>query len=166
MEISSQINIRPAEAGDRESVWEIISEVISTGDTYVFAPGTGKEVMLGYWFGEGAHTYVAEMYGLIAGTFVIKDNQPGLGSHIANAGYMTRPSEFGKGIGTAMGKFSIEEAKSLGYQAMQFNIVVKSNHAAVRLWQKLGFEIIGEIPDAFQHPEHGLTNGYIMYRKL
>ena len=75
-------------------------------------------------------------------------------------------SASGQGIGKAMGEFSLEEAKRLGYKAMQFNIVVKSNERAVRLWKKLGFEIIGEIPEAFNHMTNGLTNAYIMYRKL
>lgn len=97
---------------------------------------------------------------------LIKDNQPDLGSHIANAGYLTLPSARGKGVGMDMGEFSLVEAKRLGYQAMQFNIVVKSNQGAVRLWQKLGFEIIGEIPEAFNHLHLGMTNAYIMYQKL
>ena len=102
----------------------------------------------------------------IVGTFIIKDNQPGLGSHIANASYMVSGKASGKSIGKAMGEFSLEEARRLGYQAMQFNIVVKSNIRAVQLWQKLGFNIIGEIPEAFNHKDKGLTNAYIMYRKL
>jgi ribosomal protein S18 acetylase RimI-like enzyme len=65
-----------------------------------------------------------------------------------------------------MGEFSIEEARQLGYKAMQFNFVVKSNERAVRLWEKLGFQIISEIPDAFDHRQNGLTNAYIMYQKL
>jgi ribosomal protein S18 acetylase RimI-like enzyme len=100
------------------------------------------------------------------GTFFIKDNQPDLGSHIANAGYMTAPGTFGKGIGRAMGEFSILEAARLGYKAMQFNIVIKSNERAVALWKSMDFEIIGEIPDAFNHQQNGLTNAYIMYRKI
>lgn len=166
MENPDPLNIRPAGEEDRDQIWEIIHEVISKGDTYVFDPETDRETMLDIWFGNGKYTYVAEADGLICGTFVIKDNQPGLGSHVANASYLTRPSEFGKGIGTAMGRFSIQEAKRLGYLAMQFNIVVKTNENAVRLWQKLGFQIIGEIPEAFSHRTSGLTNAYIMYRKL
>lgn len=54
----------------------------------------------------------------------------------------------------------------LGYKAMQFNIVVKSNERAVQLWKNLGFTIIGEIPEAFNHKQNGLTNAYIMYCKL
>jgi ribosomal protein S18 acetylase RimI-like enzyme len=79
---------------------------------------------------------------------------------------MTSPAASGQGVGRAMGEFSLVEAKQLGYKAMQFNIVVACNQRAVRLWEKLGFIIIGEIPEAFNHKQYGLTNAYIMYRKL
>ena len=102
----------------------------------------------------------------IVGTFYIKENQSGLGSHIANGSYMVAPEARRKGIGRKMGEFSIKEAKRLGFRAMQFNFVVKSNEKAVNLWKSLGFEIIGEIPEAFRHIENGLTNAYIMYQKL
>ena len=158
--------IRKYTLGDKEQIWEIIKSVISTGDTYVFAPDSPKEKMLDYWCGADKKTYVALLENKIVGTFFIKDNQPDLGSHVANAGYMVAPGARGKSVGRQMAEFSLVEAKRLGYRAMQFNIVVKSNQNAVRLWQNLGFEIIGEIPEAFNHVENGLTNAYIMYRKL
>jgi ribosomal protein S18 acetylase RimI-like enzyme len=160
------IEIRKAKPEDANGIWKIIKAVIITGDTYVFDPHSSKEKMLNYWLSSDKNAYVALQNELIVGTFVIKDNQMDLGSHIANASYMTAPEASGQGIGHKMGEFSLEEAKRLGYKAMQFNIVVKSNDRAVRLWQKLGFHIIGEIPDAFNHLNNGLTNAYIMYRKL
>jgi ribosomal protein S18 acetylase RimI-like enzyme len=160
------IEIRKAIPLDNDKIWNIIKEVISSGDTYVFSPDSSKEKMLSFWCNEDKYTYVALIDNKIAGTFFIKNNQPDLGSHIANAGYMTSPAAFGKGVGTRMGNFSIAEAQRLGYKAMQFNIVVKSNGKAISLWKKLGFEIIGEIPDAFSHMQNGFTNAYIMYRKL
>jgi ribosomal protein S18 acetylase RimI-like enzyme len=160
------IAIRKAALSDSNAIWEIIKEVISTGDTYVFDPQSSKEKMLAYWFASDRQTYVALIDNEIVGTFLFKDNQPDLGSHIANAAYMTSPSARGKGVGKAMGEFSLKEAKSFGYKAMQFNIVIKSNEHAVRLWTQLGFKIIGEIPDAFNHSKNGLTNAYIMYKKL
>jgi GNAT superfamily N-acetyltransferase len=160
------IHIRKANPDDSNQIWHIIQQVISKGDTYAFDPETPREIMMTYWFGRDKHTYVATEDDRVVGTFVMKDNQPGLGSHIANAGYMVHPEFAGRGIGRLMGEFSIVEAKRLGYQAMQFNFVVKSNTKAVQLWLKLGFRIIGEIPDAFRHKESGLTNVCIMYRAL
>ena len=160
------IQIRKAEPKDHASIWQIIHEVIAKGDTYVFDPDSSREEMLEYWCGRQKHTYVAEIAFEIVGTFIIKDNFPGLGSHVANASYMTHPSAFGKGIGKAMGEFSLLEAKRLGYRAMQFNIVVKTNERAIRLWQKLGFEIRGEIPEAFNHSAKGYVDACIMWRSL
>jgi ribosomal protein S18 acetylase RimI-like enzyme len=160
------LEIRKASEADKSEIWKIIKAVLATGDTYVFYPATPREKMLAYWFAADKKTYVALGENKIVGTFFLKDNQPDLGSHIANAGYMVAPEAKGKGVGTAMAEFSLEEAKKLGYRAMQFNFVVKTNEVAVRLWQNLGFEIIGEIPEAFNHPENGLTNALIMYRKL
>jgi len=160
------IDIRIATADDQEAIWRIIHPVISAGDTLAFSPASSRDEMLAYWLAPDKHTYVATLAGKVVGTFMIKDNQPGLGSHIANAGYLTAPEARGKGVGKAMCEYSLAAAKRLGYRAMQFNIVVKSNEGAVRLWQNLGFKIIGEIPEAFNHRQHGLTNAYIMYRKL
>ena len=160
------IEIRKATATDADEIWNIIKEVIATGDTYVFDPASSKEKMLGYWLAKDNHTFVALFNGEIVGTFLIRDNQPDLGSHIANAAYMTSPKASGQGVGKKMGEFSLEEARRIGYKAMQFNFVIKSNARAVQLWQKLGFSIIGEIPEAFNHKRDGLTNAYIMHRKL
>lgn len=160
------LEIRKAADSDGDQIWEIIQAVIATGDTYVYAPDSSKEEMLAIWFAPEKHTYVAVEEGRVVGTFFLKANQPGLGAHIANAGYMVSPAVFGKGIGRKMAEWSLEESKRLGFTAMQFNFVVKSNEHAVKLWQSIGMEIIGEIPDAFDHSRNGLTNAYIMYRKL
>ena len=160
------IEIRQTIPNDLNEIWNIIKAVITTGDTYVFDPNSSKEKMLDYWYAKDKHTYTALLDEKIAGTFLIKDNQPDLGSHVANAAYMVSTNFAGKGIGKAMGEFSLKEAQRLGYRAMQFNIVVKSNEKAITLWCKLGFEIIGEIPAAFKHATNGFTNAYIMYRQL
>ena len=160
------LEIRKAVEADKPEVWEIIKAVIKGGDTYVFYPNTSKEKMLAFWFAEDKQIYVALIENKIVGTFFFKANQPDLGSHIANAGYMVAPEATGKRIGRTMAEFSLEEARKLGYKAMQFNFVVKSNEVAIKLWLALGFEIIGEIPEAFRHAENGLTNALIMYRKL
>ncbi len=170
------LEIRKAVEADKPQVWKIIQSVLKTGDSYTFAPDSPREKMLDFWFSADKQTYVAvwsesfesenNLNPKIVGTFFLKANQPDLGSHIANAGYMVSPEAKGKGIGRKMAEFSLEEARNLGYRAMQFNFVVKSNEIAVKLWHNLGFEIIGEIPEAFQHKENGLTNALIMYRKL
>ena len=160
------IEIRPAVETDKPSVWQIIKAVIATGDTYVFAHDTPEDEMIAYWFAPDKYVYVAQEDGEVLGTFWLKANQPGLGSHVCNAAYMVAPTASGKGIGRKMAEFSLDEARRLGFTAMQFNFVVKSNTAALRLWESIGMEIIGEIPDAFDHCQLGMTNALIMYRKL
>jgi ribosomal protein S18 acetylase RimI-like enzyme len=160
------LTIRPSLTEDRDKIWEILYATIKEGNAFAYSPDSTKEEMLDYWFAKGKRTYTALLENNVVGTFFIQDNQPGLGSHIANAGYCTSPKFYGQGIGRHMGQFSLEEARKLGYKAMQFNIVVKTNAAAVKLWQELGFQIIGEIPDAFQHQKLGLVNAYVMYQKL
>jgi ribosomal protein S18 acetylase RimI-like enzyme len=167
------LEIRKATEEDKPAVWQIVKAVIAGGDTYTFAPDSTEEEMMAFWFSPDKHTYIALLSeppasagGAIAGTFFLKANQPALGAHIANAGYMVAPGNYGKGIGRQMAEWSLGEARRLGFTAMQFNFVVKSNVHAVKLWQDIGFEIIGEIPDAFDHRQNGMTNAYIMYRKL
>ncbi len=160
------IGIRAATESDKPAIWEIIKAVIASGDTYVFAPDTPEDEMIGYWFSPEKYVYVAEEDGEILGTYWIKANQPGLGSHVGNGAYMVSPNAKGKGIGRLMAEHSIDEARRIGFKSIQFNFVVKSNEVAINLWKRVGFEIIGEIPDAFDHRENGLTNAYIMYRKL
>lgn len=160
------IQLRKATAADKSAIWQIIKSVIAGGDTYVYPPDSSEDEMISYWFAPDKSTYAAIWDGDVVGTFWIKANQPGLGSHVANAAYMVSPDAAGKGIGRKMAEFSLEEARRLGFKAMQFNFVVKTNSIAIKLWQSVGFEIIGEIPDAFDHAKNGLTNAYIMYRKL
>jgi len=163
---SHEIQIREATAADAEAIWNIIKEVIVTGDTYAFAPDTPKADMLNYWFAPGAYPFVATLDGEIAGTYVIRKNQPGLGSHIANGAFMTSGAFRKFGIGRAMGKHALKAARARGFEAMQFNFVVKSNTRAVALWESLGFQIMAEIPNAYRHAQNGLTSIYIMHRSL
>ena len=160
------LEVREAVESDKPAIWQIIKAVISGGDTYVFDIETPEDEMIAYWFSPEKHVYVAEEGAGALGTYWLKANQPGLGSHVANGAYMVSPRAQGTGVGRKMAEHSIEEARRLGFHSIQFNFVVKSNGAAVALWKSVGFEIIGEIPDAFDHKDDGLTNAYIMYRKL
>jgi L-amino acid N-acyltransferase YncA len=158
--------VRKATDTDRSAVWQIIQAVIAAGETYVNAPDSSEEEMLAYWFSPEKHVYVAEENGEVLGTYWLKANRPGLGDHVGNGSYMVSPTARGKGVGKLMASHSIEEARRIGFHSIQFNFVVKSNTAAFNLWKSIGFEVIGEIPDAFRHSKNGLTNAYIMYRKL
>lgn len=159
--------IRRATPQDYDAVWEIFSEVIRGGDTYVFPEDTPKADLKTHWFASYMETYVVEdENGEIVGTYILKPNHLGRGSHVANASYMVKPSAQGKGIGSLLCKHSLDTAKNAGYLSMQFNIVVSTNTTAVKLWQKFGFEIIGTTPKGFQHKELGLVDTYVMWRGL
>ncbi len=125
-----------------------------------------REEALAYWFRPDTHTYVAEQDRHVVGTYILKPNQAGAGSHVANAAFMVVPGGRGQGIGRAMGEHCLSEARRLGFRAMQFNFVVSTNESAIHLWQKLGFKIVGTLPGAFQHPQKGDVDVYVMYRSL
>lgn len=152
---------------DYDKVWDIFSNVIKSGDTYVFDPGTPKELLSRYWFADYMDTFVAiDSDGEILGTYIIKPNQIDLGNHIANCGYMVSPKYQGRGIGKHLCEHSIAFAKGKGYLGIQFNIVVSTNTLAVTLWKKFGFEIIGTTPKGFRHKSLGFVDTYIMFKQL
>jgi ribosomal protein S18 acetylase RimI-like enzyme len=160
------LSIRESTASDGGSIWDIFHAVVAPGDTYAFEPHTSREEALTYWLHSSARCYVAERDGIIVGTYILKPNQPGLGSHIANAAFMVAPTARGLGVGRIMGEHCVSEARRLGFRAMQFNFVVSTNEPAIRLWQQLGFKIVGTLPGAFRHSHKGLVDAYVMFRSL
>ena len=125
--------IRAAIPADSEAIWAIFHEVVSTGDTYAYAPDTGKSEALRLWIDEPQSTYVAFSEDELVGTYYLKPNQPGLGAHVCNAAYMVASRARGQGVGRAMCEHSMDEARRLGYRAMQYNLVVATNEGAIRL---------------------------------
>jgi L-amino acid N-acyltransferase YncA len=160
------LNIRPARPDDAGAIWAILEPVIRAGDTYTLPPSMSREEALAYWLSPSHEIFVAEADGQIAGTYYIRPNQRGGGSHVANCGYITATAATGKGVARAMCAHSLDHAKKQGYRAMQFNFVVSTNERAVRLWKSFGFEVVGRLPKAFLHPTTGYTDAYVMYRVL
>jgi ribosomal protein S18 acetylase RimI-like enzyme len=160
------IAIRKVKEKDWDEIWPIIHTVFKGGDTYPYSPQTSKEEAYHLWLKAPTATYVALQSGRIAGTYYLKPNQPGLGSHVCNAGYMVSPAARGQGIGRRMCEHSLKEALKFGFKAMQYNLVVMTNTYAVKLWQDMGFEIIGTLPRAFNHKQLGLVDAYVMYQIL
>jgi L-amino acid N-acyltransferase YncA len=160
------IEIRPATDSDRDAIWRIFHEVIAPGDTYPIDPGISRDVALGYWIATGTHIYVAEDDREIVGTYNLKPNQGGAGSHVANAAFMVPSVARGRGIGRTMGEHCLKEARRLGFRAMQFNFVVSTNESAVTLWKALGMKIVGTLPGAFRHPEKGHVDVYVMFQSF
>jgi ribosomal protein S18 acetylase RimI-like enzyme len=158
--------IRTATKDDHDSIWQILKAMIRRGETYPLPRDMTKAQALEFWFALGNETFVWQDSSAILGTYFLRANQRGGGSHVANCGFVTAAGAEGRGIARAMCLHSLQRARECGFRAMQFNFVVSTNERAVRLWRDLGFEIVGRLPGAFQHPEHGLVDALVMYQKL
>ena len=160
------MQIRRAQSSDARAIAEIIVPIFREGATYTIDPDISEAEALAYWLAADKEIFVAEADGVILGTYFMRPNQAGGGRHVCNCGYMTRTGATGRGIARAMCLHSLEHARSRGYRAMQFNFVVSTNERAVKLWQSLGFEVVGRLPGAFQHPIHGFVDALVMYQLL
>ena len=160
------MEIREASEADFDSIWPIFKEVVSAGDTYAHAPDTNKGEARRIWVEQPRKTFVIEDEGEVLGTYYIKSNRGGPGDHVCNCGYMVSGKARGKGLATLMCEHSQNVARDLGYKAMQFNFVASTNVGAIRLWKKLGFDTVGRLPKAFNHPEQGLVDALVMYKWL
>jgi L-amino acid N-acyltransferase YncA len=160
------MNIREATKQDWDAIWIIFHEVVAAGETYAYATDTSKEQAEKIWLDSPRKTFVFEENNEILGTYYLKTNQAGPGSHVCNCGYMVSSNARGKGLATLMCKHSQEIALDLGYKAMQFNFVASSNEGAVRLWGKLGFDTVGQLPNAFKHPSLGYVDALVMFKWL
>jgi L-amino acid N-acyltransferase YncA len=163
---AAALTIRAATDADRDAIWEIFQATVAPGDAFVYDPKTPREEAMAYWFAKGTRTYTAEQNGRIVGSYILRSNRPGLGDHVANAGFMVAPHARGLGVGRTMGEHALSEARRLGYRAMQFNFVISTNESAVHLWQQLGFKIVGTLPGAFRHARKGFVDAYVMYGSL
>ena len=158
------MKIREANKDDFDLIWSIFKEIVRAGDTYAFPRNTSKEQAWKIWMETPRKTFVLEEDGEILGTYYIKTNQAGPGDHVCNCGYMVSSNARGRGLATAMCEHSQDVAKEMGYKAMQFNFVATTNEGAVNLWEKLGFDIVGRLPKAFNHPAEGYVDALVMYK--
>ena len=158
------MNIREATPGDFDAIWPIFREIAAAGETYGYPRDATKDQARQLWMDAPRKTYVLEEVDRILGTYYIKTNQLGPGSHVCNCGYMVSSAARGRGLATAMCAHSQRIARELGYKAMQFNFVASTNEGAIRLWSKLGFATVGRIPQAFHHPSKGYVDALVMYK--
>jgi L-amino acid N-acyltransferase YncA len=160
------MHVRSAKASDAPAIAAIILPIIREAATYTLDPDMSETEALAYWMGRDKETFVAEEDGVVLGSYYMRPNQAGGGRHVCNCGYMTLASATGRGVARSMCEHSLGYARSRGYRAMQFNLVVSTNERAVALWQSLGFEIVGRLPAAFRHPTHGYIDAFVMYQLL
>jgi ribosomal protein S18 acetylase RimI-like enzyme len=160
------VTIRLASDDDKDAVWAILEPMIRHGETYPLPRDMSKSQALEYWFAVENETFVWQEDGVVLATYFLRANQRGGGAHVANCGYVTATDAEGRGIARGMCLHSLQRAADKGFRAMQFNFVVSSNARAVKLWSDLGFEIVGRLPGAFQHPEQGFVDALVMYKQL
>ncbi len=158
--------IRPAVQSDDDSIWRVIEPTFRAGETYPLPRDVSRADAFAYWRAPGHEVFVAEDDGQIVGTYYLRSNYRGGGSHVANCGYIVATDASRRGVARAMCADSLERARERGFTAMQFNFVISSNARAVDLWQNCGFAIVGTLPKTFAHPTRGFVDAYVMYRKL
>jgi ribosomal protein S18 acetylase RimI-like enzyme len=160
------MQVRTATPTDDDAIWRVLEPTFRAGETYPIPRDISRADALAYWKSPGYEVFVAEDGGEIVGTYYLRANNRGGGSHVANCGYIVAPTAMGRGVARAMAAHSLEHAKTRGFRVMQFNFVIASNERAVRLWQSLGFEIMGRLPKVFEHPARGLVDALVMLRTL
>jgi ribosomal protein S18 acetylase RimI-like enzyme len=160
------MEIREIRSDEFSLAWPIFRSIVAAGDSYAYPPDLSFEEARALWTTPPARTFIAVAEGQVVGCYLLRPNQPGLGDHVANAGYMVAREARGQGIGGLLCEHSMEVARQAGFLAMQFNFVVSSNEVAIRLWKKHGFEIVGRVPRAFRHSSLGLVDVFVMYRLL
>ena len=158
--------IRRATASDDDAVWRMLEPTFRAGETYPIPRNVSRADALAYWHSAGHAVFVAEQSGDIVGTYYLRSNTKGGGAHVANCGYIVAADAMGRGVARTMCQHSLAQARERGFAAMQFNFVISSNTRAVMLWQRCGFEICGVLPGAFEHPEHGMVDALVMFRRL
>ncbi len=159
--------IREYVDADWPAIWLIFREVVAAGDTFAYDPGWSTEQAREVWVESPPGLTVVALDGSrVLGTAKMGPNRPGPGSHVSTARFMVVGDARGRGVGRALGEYALSWAREQGYAAMQFNAVVETNEVAVRLWQELGFRIIGTVPEAFEHPALGRVGLHVMCRRL
>lgn len=162
-----RMKIRTATDGDWPGIYPFYSTIMAEGRTYPFPEQQSLDEAKPWWMEQPpGRTVVAVEEGTIVGSAKMSANRPGRGSHIATASFLVAPQHQGKGVGRALGEHVIHWSRAEGFRGIQFNAVVEVNDPAVQLWKSLGFEVIGTVPEAFDHPEHGLVGLHVMYRPL
>jgi L-amino acid N-acyltransferase YncA len=161
------VDIRVADDRDWPSIWPFFAQIVAAGETYAFPGDLTEQTGASWWMERPPGVTVVAVEGdVVLGSAKLGPNRPGRGAHIATASFMVAPQHHHRGVGRSLGRHVLERARAAGYHGMQFNAVVETNTAAVRLWQSLGFAILATVPEAFDHATRGLVGLHVMYRRL
>ena len=160
------VRIRPADPSDDDALWAILEPTLRAGETYALPTDWTRAEALAFWRQPAHAVFVAAAGEGVVATYYLTANKLGPGDHVANCGYVTAPWAEGRGLARAMGRHSLDAARARGFRAMQFNCVVATNHRAIRIWEDLGFAVVGRLPGAFRHPRAGVVDALVMWRDL
>ena len=160
------MQIRATTAQDDAALWRMLEPVFRSGETYAIDPSISRQEALRYWTSADAGSYVIAQNGILLGTYYLKTNAQGGGSHVCNCGFITGPDAAGKGVARAMLSDALTRAKTSGYKAMQFNFVLSNNARAIDIWTRAGFDIVGRLPKAFDHPTDGMIDAFVLFKTL
>jgi GNAT superfamily N-acetyltransferase len=167
VDIKTVVDVREAQHDDWPRIYPFFAAVMAAGETYAYPEGLSLEEARPWWMERPpGRTVVAVTKGAIAGSAKMGPNRPGRGAHVATASFLVAPEHRGCGIGRALGEHVVDWARSVGYHSIQFNAVVETNSSAVHLWRSLGFEVLATVPEAFDHPTHGLVGLHLMFRRV
>lgn len=159
--------IRPGTDDDWPQIWPFFVATVQAGETYAFPPDLTVETGRGWWMEPPPGlTVVLEEEGRVLGSAKMGPNRPGRGDHVGTASFMVDPAARGQGVGRRLAEHVVQWHRDQGFAGIQFNAVVETNTAAVRLWESLGFEVVGTVPGAFRSRAHGRVGLYVMYLPL
>jgi len=159
--------VRVAQESDWAQIYPFFATIVAAGETYAYPEDPDSEQARSLWMARPpGRTVAAVEDGTVLGSATMGPNRPGRGAHVATASFMVDPARQARGVGRALGEHVVEWARDAGYRAIQFNAVVETNHAAVRLWQSLGFAILATVPEAFDHPRQGYVGLHVMHCRL
>lgn len=152
----------PADLPAMAGIW---NQIVADGKAFPQeAPLSPKQAAA--FFGKQDYTAVARLDGQVAGLYILHPNNVGRCGHQANASFAVCPGLRGCGVGEALVSDALHRAKALGYRLMIFNAVVQTNHAALHLYEKLGFQKIGTVPGGFHAKDGAYLDTVLFYHTL
>jgi GNAT superfamily N-acetyltransferase len=141
------VEIRSAGRNDYDELFEAFGRIVNSLEGFPQAPPLTRAQFDDYWIDHSSSVCVARFDDHLVGAYYVKPNFVGRAAHIANAGYFVLSAYRGAGVGRELVEHSMAEARRLGFDAMQFNLVFESNRARA-MYEKLGFRQIGRVPAA------------------
>jgi len=144
-----KIELRPIKKGDLSQAAAIWNDVVAAGDSF---PGDQLLSEAEAWdmFCAQTETVCAAAGGEVLGVYILHPNNIGRCAHIANASYAVKADARGQGIGRMLVEDCLMRAKENGFRGLQFNAVVVDNTAAIALYLKLGFKILGTVTGGYR----------------